>query len=184
MACGMLVPRVDRARQMPSGAPARAHERKEDHMATVTIRPKTTTSPATAVTSGGGLSSSYDRGVGWVIFAATMFVVSAALNVIWGIAAVSNSHFFIANTSYILSDLNTWGWVAIGFGALESLAALSIWRGGAFGRWFGIAVAGLAILVAMMSLPAYPLWSLVLVAIYALVIYALAVYGGKPELTA
>jgi hypothetical protein len=113
------------------------------------------------------------------VFAAIMFALSAALNIIWGIAAVSSSHFFVAGASYILSDLNTWGWVAIGFGALETLAALSIWRGGSFGRWFGIAVAGFGLVAAMLSIPAYPLWSLTLVAIYVFVIYGLAAYGGK-----
>ncbi len=124
-----------------------------------------------------------DKGAGWVVFAGIMFMVSSMLNVIWGIAAVSSSHFFVGNASYILSDLNTWGWVAIGFGVLEGLAGLSIWLGGAFGRWFGIGVAGLAILAAMMSIPAYPFWALVLVAIDVLVIYGLVVYGGRPELT-
>jgi hypothetical protein len=124
-----------------------------------------------------------DTGAGWVVFAGIMFMVSSMLNVIWGIAALSNSHFFVGNATYILSDLNTWGWVAIGFGALEALAGLSIWRGGAFGRWFGIGVASLAILAAMMSIPAYPFWALVLVAIDVLVIYGLAAYGGRPELT-
>ena len=99
-----------------------------------------------------------------------------------GIAAVPNSHFFVGHATYILSDLNTWGWVAIGFGVLEALAGLSIWMGGAFGRWFGIGVASLAIVAAMMSIPAYPFWALALVAIDVLVIYGLAAYGGRPEL--
>ncbi len=123
------------------------------------------------------------RGAGWVLLAAVIFVIAASLNVIWGIAAVSSSHFFVANAQYILTGLNTWGWVAIGFGALEGLTALSIWRGGSFGRWFGVFVAGAAVLVTMMSIPAYPLWSLMLVALYILVIYGLVVYGGRPELT-
>jgi hypothetical protein len=121
------------------------------------------------------------QGEGWVTFAGIMFMVSSVLNVIWGIAAVSNSHFFVGNASYILSDLNTWGWVAIGFGAVEALAALSIWRGGAFGRWFGIGIASLALVGAMMSIPAYPIWALVLVAIDVLIIYGLAAYGGEPS---
>jgi hypothetical protein len=123
------------------------------------------------------------EGAGWIVFASIMFVVSATLNAIWGIAAVSNAHFFVGDASYILSDLNTWGWVAIAFAALQALAALSIYRGGVFGRWYGIAIAGFAVVAAMMSIPAYPLWSLVLVAIDVLVIYGLAAYGGKPELT-
>jgi hypothetical protein len=88
----------------------------------------------------------------------------------------------VANASFILSDLNTWGWIAIAFGTIEFLAAFSIWRGGAFGRWFGIFVAGLAVIAAMMMIPAYPFWSLTLVAIDLLVIYGLVAYGGKPEL--
>ncbi len=150
-------------------------------MATVTDG--TRTPPLRAARPGYEFDRSTYEGAGWILFAAIMLVVAGALNVIWGIAAVSNSHFFIGSASYILSDLNTWGWIAIGFGALEGLAALSIWRGGAFGRWFGIAVAGLAILAAMMSIPAYPFWSLTLVAIDVLVIYGLVAYGGRPELT-
>ena len=71
----------------------------------------------------------------------------------------------------------------MGFGALELLAALSVWRGGEFGRWFGILVAGVAAVAAMMMIAAYPFWALTLVVIDFLVIYGLAAYGGKPELT-
>jgi hypothetical protein len=122
------------------------------------------------------------EGAGWVLFAAIMLVMSATLSIIWGIAAVSSSRFFVAGASYILSDLNTWGWIVMGFGALQALAALSVWRGGEFGRWFGILAAGLAGLAAMMSIPAYPIWSLALLAIDVLVIYGLATYGGRPHL--
>ena len=123
------------------------------------------------------------KGAGWVLFASIMFVVAASLNIIWGIAAVSNSHFFVAGATFILSGLNTWGWVAIVWGCVELLAAASIWRGGEFGRWFGIVVAGIAAVIAMLMIPAYPFWSLTLVAIDLLVIYGLAAYGGKPALT-
>ena len=134
-------------------------------------------------------SMSYDtdevsyKGAGWVLFAAIMLVMGGVLSIIWGIAAVSSSHFFVAGASYILSDLNTWGWIVMGFGVVEGLAALSVWRGGEFGRWFGIVAAGLAGLAAMLSIPAYPFWSLALLAIDVLVIYGLAAYGGKPYLT-
>jgi hypothetical protein len=123
------------------------------------------------------------KGAGWVLFAGIMLMLGAMLNVIWGIAALAGSGFFVAGADYILiTSLNTWGWIAIGFGALELLAALSVWRGGGFGRWFGIFVAGIALIGALMSMPAYPFWSLTLVAIDMLVIYGLAAYGGKPEL--
>ena len=124
------------------------------------------------------------KGTGWVLFAGIMLLFAGVMNVIWGIAAVAGSGFFVAGAHYILlTDLNVWGWIAIGFGTLEFIAAFSVWRGGGFGRWFGIFAAALAGIGALMWMPAYPLWSLVLVTVDMLVVYALAVYGGKPEIT-
>src|SRR5262245_23242385 len=99
-------------------------------------------------------------GAGWVMFAGIMLMIGGVLNVIYGIAAVDNSKFFVHETQYILSGLNTWGWITIGLGALEILAAFSIWAGGAFGRWFGIFVASLSAIGALLAIPAYPFWSL------------------------
>ena len=51
----------------------------------------------------------YDEpGGGWLLFAGIMLMVVGVLNVIWGIAAIGNSSFFINDSKYILSNLNTW----------------------------------------------------------------------------
>ncbi len=89
-------------------------------MSTVTTNGVATESPrATRPTPVYGAEKPSFAGAGWVLFAAIMFVVAASLNIIWGIAAVSSSHFFVANAHYILGGLNTWGWIAIVFGAVE-----------------------------------------------------------------
>jgi len=126
--------------------------------------------------SGGGEQT----GAGWVMFAGIMLLIAGVLNLIYGIAAVGNSKFFVHETQYILSGLNTWGWVTIIIGALEIIAAFSIWSGGGFGRWFGIFAASLSAIGALMSMPAYPFWSLAIFAIDILIIYGLAAYGGQP----
>src|SRR5690349_15048244 len=124
-----------------------------------------TKAPMTSSPSGHVVAEPAGKGAGWIVFAGIMFIIAATLNIIWGIAAVAGSGFFVGGADYILiTNLSTWGWIAIGFGALQLLAALSIWRGGGFGRWFGIFVAGLAVVSALMSMPAYPFWSLTLVA--------------------
>jgi len=69
-------------------------------------------------------------------------------------------------------------------GALQIAAAFSIWNGGAFGRWFGILCAGLNVIAALLSIPAYPFWSLTVLALDVLIIYGLAAYGGDPRLAA
>jgi hypothetical protein len=118
-------------------------------------------------------------GAGWVLFAGMMLTLVAILNVIWGIAAIGNSSFFVNDTKYILSDLNTWGWITLGLGALQVVAAFSIWKGNRFGVWFGITVAGLNSIGALMSIPSYPFWSLAIFAVDILIIYGLAAYGGQ-----
>ena len=124
------------------------------------------------------------EGSGWVLFAGIMIAMLAVLNIFWGIAAIDKSQFFVANTEYIVSDLKTWGWVVLIIGAVQLIAAFSIFRGGSFGRWFGIAVASVNAIVALLSLPAYPFWSLAIFALDVLVIYGLATYGGSRRIAA
>ena len=50
-----------------------------------------------------------DRGAGWVLFAGTVLAVLATLNLIEGIAAVSNSKFYVGNAEFVFTDLKTWG---------------------------------------------------------------------------
>jgi hypothetical protein len=120
-----------------------------------------------------------EAGGGWILFAGIMLMLVGILNVIWGIAAIGDSSFFVNDQKYILSNLNTWGWVTLILGAVQIAAAYSIWAGNQFGRWFGIGVAGLSAIGALMSLPAYPFWSLAIFAVDILVIYGLAAYGGQ-----
>ena len=120
-----------------------------------------------------------ESGPGWLLFAGIMVVIVGVLNVIYGIAAIGNSSFFVNDQKYILSNLNTWGWVTLILGVLQILAAFSIWQGGQFGRWFGISVAGLSSIAALLSIPAYPFWSLAIFAVDIAIVYGLAVYGGQ-----
>jgi len=124
------------------------------------------------------------EGSGWLLFSGIMILTVAVLNIIWGIAAIGDSSFFVQDTRYILSGLNTWGWIVLIIGALQLAAAFSIWAGGAFGRWFGIAVASVNAIAALLSIPAYPFWGLAVFAVDVLVIYGLAAYGGDRRITA
>jgi uncharacterized membrane protein (DUF2068 family) len=105
--------------------------------------------------------------------------MAGILNVIYGIAAIDNANFFVADQKYILSDLSTWGWVMLILGVLQIFAAFSLWNGGTFGRWFGIAAASLNAIAALLSIPAYPFWSLAIFTLDILIIYGLATYGGS-----
>lgn len=124
-----------------------------------------------------------ETGAGWVTFAGIMIMIVGILNVIYGIAAIDDSSFFVHDTKYIVSSLNGWGWATLILGVLQVGAAVSIWQGGGFGQFFGILVAGLSMIGALLSLPAYPFWSLAVFAVDVLIIYGLAAYGGQRTAT-
>ncbi len=124
------------------------------------------------------------QGAGWVMFAGIMILIVAVLNIIYGFAAIDNSKFFVEDTKYILSDLNTWGWIILIIGVLQLFAGFSIWAGGEYGRWIGLITASVSAIAALLSIPGYPFWSLAIFAMDILIIYGLAAYGGQRSKTA
>ncbi len=121
------------------------------------------------------------RGVGRAIFAAVLLMIGGVLNIIWGIAAISNSKFFVHNTHYVFSSLKTWGWITLILGILELLASISLFGGGGYGRWFGVIVGSLAAIGALLDIPAYPFWSIAVFALSIWIVYGLLILGSEDD---
>jgi hypothetical protein len=124
---------------------------------------------------------SYDeeRGQGWVILAGVLLLTLGVFNMIAGIAAISNSHFYVANTRYVFGDLNAWGWAGLCLGVLQLLVGFGVFAKNQFARWTGIALLSVSAIAELLYMPEYPFWSLCLFAIDIVAIYALAAYGGR-----
>ena len=125
----------------------------------------------------------YASGEGWVVFAGFMLAMLAGLNLIEGIAAVSNSTFFVNDAKYIFSNLNTWGWILIVAGVVQGLTAIGLLFQMKGVRWVAVAIAALNAIVQMFFISAYPLWSLALFTLDVLVIYGLVVHGSRSSRT-
>lgn len=116
-----------------------------------------------------------ERVTGWWVFAGILLLIAGALNIIWGIAAIGESHFVTVNGAhYVFGKLNTWGWITLILGAIEIVAALSLFSGGTFGRWFAIFAAGLVAIGALLDIWVLPFWSICVFALSVIVIYELA----------
>jgi hypothetical protein len=111
---------------------------------------------------------------GWWVFAGVLLLVAGVLNIIYGIAAIGDSKFFTEHGQYIISTLHTWGWIILILGVLELVAAFSLFSGGEFGRWFGIFVASLNAIGALLTIPNNPFWSLAVFALAIIIVYKLA----------
>ncbi|WP_067690431.1 DUF7144 family membrane protein [Nocardia jejuensis] len=110
--------------------------------------------------------------------AGVLMLVAAAVSVLQGIAAVNGDGLFAVGTDYAYRlDLNTWGWIHIVLGALLGLAALGLMSGSRFGRMIAICLAALSMVANFLSLPYYPWWAILIMALDALVIWAASTWN-------
>jgi hypothetical protein len=117
-------------------------------------------------------------GFGWVTFATVMLGFAGIWNLTAGILAVAQSRVYTAQATFVFSDLRTWGWIVLGLGMLQLIAAGSLFTGSAVARWFGITVAALNAIGQLLYVSAYPWWAISMFTVDVLIIYGLAVYGG------
>jgi len=121
------------------------------------------------------------RGYGWVLFAGTMLMIVGTLNFVYGIAAISDSKFYVKDAQFVISNLNTWGWFLVIVGAIQAISALGIWAQAAGARWVGILSAGVNAIIQMLAISAYPFLAISLFAIDILIIYGLLAYGRATD---
>jgi uncharacterized membrane protein len=74
------------------------------------------------------------RGVGRALFVGILLLIVGTLNVFYGIAAVANSSFYVAEERYVFGGLHTWGWITIVLGVIQFTAAFSLFAGNVYGR--------------------------------------------------
>jgi hypothetical protein len=120
-----------------------------------------------------------EAGYGLVTFAGVMLMIVAVLNTVHGIAAIDSANIFTDDARYVFGDLNTWGWFLLALGVLQFFAALAIWRGASWGRWFGVACASANAILQTLWIPAYPILAMTILALDIAVIYGLLAYGGR-----
>jgi hypothetical protein len=117
------------------------------------------------------------------MFAAILLLVAGVINIIYGIAAISDANFFVNNTHYVFSSLHTWGWIALIVGVIQLTGGFSLIAGNVYGRVIGITAATIGAIESLMAVGGqYPFWSLGVFALCIIVIHGLVVYG-EPETT-
>jgi hypothetical protein len=120
--------------------------------------------------------SEYRSSSGWATFVAVYLTITGVLNIIWGIAALSNKSYFISG-GLLWSELNTWGWVAIIVGAVQVLGAMLVAARRAGGAVIACFLAFCGIMLNFLSIGAYPVWSTIMLVVDAMIIWAVTVHA-------
>jgi hypothetical protein len=139
---------------------------------------------APTMRSGSGEAYASERGHGLMIFASVLLAMLGFFNLLDGIAAVAKSHVFVANAVFVFGSLRTWGWIVLILGVLQLIAAAGVLTANQLARWFGVAVVGLNAIGQMFFISSYPFWSLTIIAVDVIALYALCAYGSHEAMGA
>src|SRR5947209_10475123 len=111
------------------------------------------TPAATTTPRGTGGHRAEGRGYGLVFFAAILLLIVGFFNMIYGIAAIANSHVFVANAHYVIGNLRAWGWITLIIAVLQLAAAGGALAGNQLARWFAVGAVGLSGLDMVLVVP-------------------------------
>jgi hypothetical protein len=129
-------------------------------------------------------SRATDRGtsawVGWIAFAGMIMVMLGSFHIIEGLVALFNDDYFLVSRSGLVInvDFTTWGWVHLIAGLIVLLAGVCVFSGQIWARSVGVIVALVSALFNLGFFSAYPLWSLMMIALDVAIIMALTVHGS------
>jgi hypothetical protein len=123
--------------------------------------------------------------VGWVVFAGILLVLLGSFHIIEGLVAIFRDEVFVATRSGLVVnvDYTAWGWTHLIGGAVLILVGACLLAGQMWARIVAVVVAGLSALANLAFLPAYPVWSALMIGLDVLVIWAVTVHGSELKRT-
>src|SRR4051812_2817484 len=119
--------------------------------------------------------------VGWIVFAGAMLMMVGFFHAIEGLVALFRDEVFLVgrNGLGVNVDYTTWGWIHILGGLLAIGAGAGLLAGHMWARVLAGVVAFGSAIINISFLPAYPVWSAIIIAIDILVIWAITVHGSE-----
>jgi hypothetical protein len=118
---------------------------------------------------------------GWLVFASFMMFLVGTFQAIQGLVAIFDDGYYVVRESGLVVnvDYTVWGFVHLLLGILLILCGAGVLTGNVLARGVGVLLAGLSAIANMAFIGAYPVWSIMVIVVDLLVIYALTVHGGE-----
>jgi hypothetical protein len=117
----------------------------------------------------------------WVVFGGVMLILVGIFHVVQGLVALLNDDFYLVGKNGLVLnfDFTTWGWTHLVLGILVGLTGVGLLAGNTAARVVGVVLAVLSALVNLLFITAYPAWSVLVIALDVIVIYAIIVHGRE-----
>jgi len=117
----------------------------------------------------------------WIVFAGIMMVLIGSLHAISGLIGIFDDDYYLTRPSglVISVDYTAWGWTHLVLGILVAAAGFGAVLGQLWARTVGVLLALVSAVANMLFIAAYPFWSMIMITLDVIVIYALIVHGHE-----
>jgi hypothetical protein len=117
---------------------------------------------------------------GWAAFAGVFLIIAGVLQAFEGfVALLRPTYYLVTEKGLAVLNFTAWGWIHLTLGVIVLSAGFAILSGHVWGRVVGVIAAGLSLMANLMFIETYPLWSIIIMIVDALIIYALVVHGSE-----
>lgn len=118
---------------------------------------------------------------GWVVFAGVLMILLGAFHAIEGVVALLRDEVYLVRPGGLVVHVSytTWGWLHLVLGIVAALTGLGLLAGNIVARIVGVGIAVLSAIVNLAFVSAQPVWSVVVIALDVVIIYAITVHGRE-----
>ncbi|MBB6348157.1 hypothetical protein AB0C18_36405 [Nonomuraea muscovyensis] len=120
--------------------------------------------------------------VGWVWFAGIMLILSGLFNAVSGLYGIFYRAVYVqAAGSLLVFDVTGWGWIHLLLGLVLIATGIAVSIGQTWARVVAVVLVMLNALTQLIWISVNPWWSLAVIAVDVLVLYALIVHGREAK---
>lgn len=115
---------------------------------------------------------------GGAVPAAALMILVGVFQALQGLAAIIDDEVFVVRPSYAYDlDVTAWGWGHLIIGAILVVTGFFLFSGSATAGGVAIGLAGMSAIANFAFVPYYPFWSMLIIALDVIVIWAVARSG-------
>jgi hypothetical protein len=136
------------------------------------------TSLTTNLDASGQQRTNSTGAVGVLTFAGLLMIMVGIFHAIQGVVALFNNSFYVVGEEYLFKvDVTAYGWIHIILGLVVAGAGFGLFRGAVWARTVAVIVASVSMVASFVSIPYYPIWSVMLIIFDVFVIWAAILHG-------
>ena len=123
--------------------------------------------------------------VGWLAFAGTMMMLIGVFHGFEGLIALFNDAVLVVPAGGLVVSVSftQWGWTQLIAGVVIFAAGLGVFTGATWARVLGVILLSISAILNFAFLTAFPVWSITVIALDVLTIYALTAHGAEMKVS-